>query len=116
VHVGHVEKRSLIDRQLKIRPQRHGGLGEGQRQRVRRKGALRPAMDVAGELVEDDDLRQPTRCAARNRSRIRWSSSNDALNHCAGFSALNQKSMMSAGIRVSPFSVMSSWSFKRSAD
>lgn len=59
VHVGHVGKRALRYGQAAVLPTGHKLLCQHQRRHVLRKGARRVAVDVARELVQHDDLRQP---------------------------------------------------------
>ena len=60
VHVGHVDEGPALDRQRLIRAGAHRLLRQGQRHRVAGEGQRRAAVDVPGELVEHDDLGQPS--------------------------------------------------------
>ena len=87
VHIGHVGKHALRFRQAAAPPSGHQLLRQHRRQRVRRKGERRVAADVARELVQHDDLRQPplSRRAPRKQLTLRRSFQRVAKPRADGF-------------------------------
>ena len=60
VHVGQVEEGPLRERQKRIGAGADSLLRQREGQRVLREGAGRVAINIARELVEHDDFRQPS--------------------------------------------------------